>query len=144
MKLNTDYLDQSIATLEGAIVLLRQQEPGTVAYNIYRSACVKEFELIEEQSISLLRKRLRPYFASNRAVEELIVVNVFRHAVRRSLISDGQCERWFLYRQCRNNSAHNYNQHYADDVLAILPAFIDDAKTLSRMLAEEWDDGATT
>lgn len=140
MKLNTDYLNQSLAVLEGALALLQKQEPGTVGYNIYRSACVKEFELIAEQSVSLLRKRIRPYFASNREVEELFFISVFRHAARHSLISDDQVERWILYRQCRNNSAHNYNQRYANDVLAILPAFIDDAKTLSRILGQEWDD----
>ena len=35
-------------------------------YDIYRAACVKEFELVLEQSGKLLRKRLAAWFASNR------------------------------------------------------------------------------
>ena len=37
----------------------------------YRAACVKEFELILEQSGKLLRKRLAAFFASNRQADRL-------------------------------------------------------------------------
>ena len=37
----------------------------------FRAACVKQFEIIQEQCGSLLKKRLRPYFASNRQTNEL-------------------------------------------------------------------------
>ena len=140
MRLNIEYLERSIETLEGAFALLQQQQPGEITYNIYRAACVKEFEIIEEQCGYLLKRRIRPYFASNRAVDELVFPAIFRHAAKHTLISGDQCERWLQYRRCRNNSAHNYRQNYAQDVLAILPPFIDDAKALSRMLGEEWDD----
>ena len=49
MKINTDYLDRCIETLESAHDLLSRHAPDDVAYRIYRSACVKEFEIIEEQ-----------------------------------------------------------------------------------------------
>lgn len=55
MKINTYYLDRSIETLESAFGLPRQHEPEEIAYSISRSACVKEFEIIEELSGSLLR-----------------------------------------------------------------------------------------
>ena len=55
MKINADYLDRSIETLESVFGLLRQHEPEEIAYRIWRSAYVKEFEIIEELSGSLLR-----------------------------------------------------------------------------------------
>ena len=78
MKINTDYLDRSIETVENAFGLLRQQEPEEVSYRISRSACVKEFETIEELSGSLLKKRLRGYFASNREADSLYFRDIFR------------------------------------------------------------------
>ena len=42
-----------------------------------------------------------------------------------------ECERWLQYRDYRNNAAHRYGEEYANEVLAALPAFIEDARALS-------------
>ena len=47
-----------------------------------------------EQSGILLKKRLRPYFASNRHADRLTFKNIFRHAARDDLISVEAYERW--------------------------------------------------
>ena len=137
MKINTDYLDRSIETLEGAFALLQRHKPDEMAYRISRSACVKEFEIIEELSGSLLKKRLRGYFASNREADRLYFRDIFRHAARHGLVTGNECERWLQYRDLRNNAAHRYGEAFADDVLAVLHTFIDDAKALSLTIAEE-------
>ena len=56
MKISTDYLDSCIETLQGAFGLLQQHEPEDMAYRISRSACLKEFEIIEEMCGALLRR----------------------------------------------------------------------------------------
>ena len=66
MALNTEYLERCILTLESALERLSDHETGEVAYDIYRSACVKQFELILEQSGKLLRKKISAWSASNR------------------------------------------------------------------------------
>jgi len=137
MSLSTDYLDSCIETLQGAYALLLQHEPDDMAYRISRSACVKEFEIIEELGGDLLKKRLRGYFASNREADRLYFRDIFRHAAKHGLITGEMCERWLQYRDLRNNAAHRYGEAFADDVLAILPKFIDDAADLSRVIAEE-------
>ena len=137
MKISTDYLDSCIETLQGAFALLQRHEPDEMAYRISRSACVKEFEIIEELSGSLLKKRLRGYFASNREADSLYFRDIFRHAARHGLFTGDECERWLQYRDYRNNAAHRYGEEYANEVLAALPAFIDDAKALSLAIAEE-------
>ena len=137
MKISTDYLDSCIETLQGAFTLLQRHEPDEMAYRISRSACVKEFEIIEELSGSLLKKRIRVYFASNREADRLYFRDIFRHAARHGLVTGNECERWLQYRDLRNNAAHRYGEAFADDVLAILPTFINDAKALSRTIAEE-------
>ncbi len=68
-KLNTDYFARCITTLEQAFAGLTQQPTDSVLYDIYRAACVKEFEIILEQTGKLLKKCLKPYFASTQHVD---------------------------------------------------------------------------
>ena len=78
MSINTDFLERCVGTLEAAHAALPDHEPDSVMYDIYRAACVKEFELALEQSGKLLKKRLRPYFASNRQADRLNFKDCFR------------------------------------------------------------------
>ena len=140
MSINADFLVRCINTLESAFEQLRQHEPSDTLYEIFRAAAVKEFEIILEQCGSLLRKRLRPYFASNRQADRLTFKDVFRYAAKHGLISVSSSERWFAYRDNRNNTAHNYGEGFAKTTLRLLPEFIVDAKALARVIVEESDD----
>ena len=140
MSINTDFLLRCIQTLEAASEQLQQYDAGGTAHDIFRAACVKEFELILEQSGSLLRKRLRPWFASNQQVDRLTFKDLFRHAAKHGLISVASCERWIAYRDIRNDTAHRYGESFADRTLTLLPAFITDAKELAAVIAERSDD----
>ncbi|MCK5522471.1 MAG: nucleotidyltransferase substrate binding protein [Thiomargarita sp.] len=134
MIINVDYLNLCIQTLEGAFVQLQQTEQGEIVYNIYRAACVKEFEIILEQSGKLLKKRLSNYFASNKALDKLTFKDIFRHAAKHVVIDIDTCERWFEYRDNRNNTAHDYGEHFAESTLKLLPSFIADAKALTKII----------
>ena len=140
MPINADFLIRCINTLESACEQLQQCEPSDTLYDIFRAAAVKEFEIILEQCGSLLRKRLRPYFASNRQADRLTFKDTFRHAAKRGLISVSTSERWFAYRDNRNNTAHNYGEGFAKTTLKLLPEFIVDAKGLARVIVEGSDD----
>ncbi len=134
MIINVDYLNLCIQTLEGAFEQLQQTEQGEIAYNIYRAACVKEFEIILEQSGKLLKKQLSNYFASNKALDKLTFKDIFRHAAKHVVIDIDTCERWFEYRDNRNNTAHDYGEHFAENTLKLLPSFIADAKALTKII----------
>ena len=140
MRINTDFLDRCINTLESVVEQLQQREPADPFCNTFREASVKEFEIVLEQSGILLKKRLRPYFASNRQADRLTFKNVFRHAARHDLISLEACERWFAYRDNRNDTAHNYGEDFAETTLGLLPDFVVDARELARVIAEAVDD----
>ncbi len=140
MSINTEFLDRCIITLETAYEQLQQQRAGTVAYDIYRSACVKEFELILEQCGNLLKRLLRPYFASNREADRLTFKDRFRHAARHDLISVECCERWFQYRDNRNDTAHDCGENFAETTMALLPIFISDARQLAEVIERPTDE----
>ena len=140
MSINTTFLNRCINTLEAAFSRLQQREPGDPLYDIFRAASVKEFELVLELSGSLLKKRLRPYLASNRQADRLTFKNAFRHAAKHGLISVEACERWLSYRDNRNDTAHDYGEGFAETTLKLLPDFIIDAKELAAVIAEQPDD----
>ena len=58
--IDTAFLQRCLLTLEKALNLLQTAAPDSIDYDMYRSACVKEFEIILEQSGKLLKKALRP------------------------------------------------------------------------------------
>lgn len=130
MIIDTTYLVRCITTLEKAIFLLQKADPESIDYDLFRSASIKEFELILEQSGKLLRKALRPYFHSSAAVDQLVFKDVFRQAVLRNIITIDACERWLAYRDSRNETAHDYGVNFAEETLVFLPQFILDATEL--------------
>ena len=134
MSINTDHLNRCISTLRAAWEGLQQREPGDVLYDIYRAACVKEFELVLAQSGRLLKRRLRPYFASNRQADQLYFNDIFRYAAKHCLISGDACERWLEYRAARNETAREYGENFAEGTLELLPRFIADAEALAGVI----------
>ena len=46
----------------------------------------------------------------------------------------GEVERWFEYRDNRNDTAHDYGLVFAETTLKLLPTFLADAKALHVML----------
>ena len=131
MNIDTTYLKRCTSTLKKAFELLQKADRTEIDYDMYRSACIKEFEIIIEQSGKLLKKVLKPYFHSSKAVDMLVFKDVFRHAALHSIIDTDTCERWLVYRDNRNSTAHDYGLGFAEDTLTLLPTFITDAQTLA-------------
>lgn len=136
-KLNLDYFVRCIATLERAFNALNEQPDESDLYDIYRAACVKEFEIILEQSGKLLKKSLKPYFATPKQVDQLTFKDIFRTAAKHSLISLDESERWLTYRDNRNSTAHDYGVSFADETLTLLPQFILDAYQLYEVIKNQ-------
>nr|VFJ58681.1 MAG: Nucleotidyltransferase substrate binding protein like [Candidatus Kentron sp. FM]VFJ59573.1 MAG: Nucleotidyltransferase substrate binding protein like [Candidatus Kentron sp. FM]VFK14829.1 MAG: Nucleotidyltransferase substrate binding protein like [Candidatus Kentron sp. FM] len=130
MNPNTDHLERCIRTLASSLEMLQRSDPGSIEYEIYRNATVKGFELALETAGKLLRKALKPYFASSRAVDRLSFKDLFRHAAKHDLMSVEAVERWFIYRDNRNTTAHDYGEGFAEETLGLLPQFIFDARQL--------------
>ena len=140
MNINTEFLRRCLDTLERALNELKRSDPDDITYDIYRAACVKEFEIVLEQSGKLLKKRLCAYFASNRQADRLVFKDLFRHAAKHGLIDLDTCERWLKYRDNRNNTAHNYGKDFAESTLELLPIFLADARALAEVIEGQDDD----
>ena len=109
-------------------------------YNVFRGACMNEFQVILDLTASLLRRRLRPYFATASQVNGLTFPGVFREAARRGLISTDECRRWLVYRERCNVMAHRYGSEFAEQALEVLPSLVADARRIAEVIGAETDE----
>ena len=140
MSIDTEFLRRCLDTLEHCFKELKRRDPDEIAYDAYRAACVKEFEIILEQSGNLLRKVLSAYFADNRRADQLVFKDIFRYAAKHGLIDSETCERWLSYCDNRNDTAHSYGKDFAESTIKLLPDFITDTKALADVI-EGTNDG---
>lgn len=139
MVLNTSHLVRALQTLERALTMLKSAEESSVEFEVYRNAVVKGFELVLEMAGKLLRRSLKEYMGSPRTVDALSYKEVFRHALKYGLLQEGESvERWFAYRDNRNETAHNYGIGFVDETLALLPNFLTDAYALLKTIQEKF------
>lgn len=125
--ISVEYLERCIETLEKSYKLLLTAQEGSIDYEMYRNSLVKGFELTLEQSGKLLRKKITPYFATKKAVDQLNFKDLFRYALKHGLLTEDEVQRWFKYRDNRNNTAHDYGIGFAGETLSLIDDFIKDA-----------------
>ena len=137
MSINTDNLKRCIETLEKSYSLIKTSEENSVYYEIYRNSLVKSFEMCLEQAGKLLKKRLMPFFATKTALDKLTFKEIFRHALKYSLISEEETLHWFEYRDNRNDTAHDYGVEFAKTTLLLMDNFIKDVNNLRIVIEGE-------
>lgn len=140
MALNLEHLLRTAATLEQALLALARTPPDDgVFFDLYRNAAIKSFELSLETAGKLLRKALKAFAASPRNVDALVFNDLLRHAGKHGLLDQAGVERWLAYRANRNNTAHDYGEGFANETLALLPAYLADLRVLAGKLQETFD-----
>lgn len=137
MTISTEHLQKCIETLEKSYSLIKKTEEGSIDYEMYRNSLVKSFEVTFEQAGKLLKKRITSYFATNKEVDKLNFKDIFRNAEKFSLISESEVERWFKYRDNRNNTANDYGESFAKETLTLIDDFIIDVKNLKKVIENE-------
>ncbi len=136
MKIDITYLQRSIYALTLAFKFLQQYSENDIEFDIYRSAVIKEFEIVLELSGKLLKKALKNFFHSPKAVEKLYFKDIFREAGIHNLITIDEVDRWFEYRNNRNSTSHDYGEQFANETLVLIEQFIIDAKNLAMEISK--------
>lgn len=144
MSLSIEHLQHTADTLAQAILHL-QKTPAEdkVLYDLFRNSAIKSFELSLETTGKLLRKALKLYVGSPREVDRWVFNDLFRHACKHGLLSEQEVERWLDYRANRNTTAHDYGELFAEQTLAILPAYLTDLRILAERMQEVFNATAT-
>lgn len=137
MSINTEYLKRNVETLEKSYSLIKTVDESSIDYEMYRNSLVKSFEMTLEQSAKLLRKKLTQFFATNKAVDKLTFKDLFRYALKHSLLTEDEVTRWFKYRDNRNSTAHDYGRVFAEQTLLLIDDFLCDVKHLKDVIEHE-------
>ncbi len=141
MNLNTDHLKRCIQTLRSSLVFFEQAAPESIDQEIYRNAIVKGYELTQETSFKLLKKALRDYGHGAKKLDTTPIKEVLRLSATHGLMTLEEVERWFAYRDNRNNTAHDYGEGFAKETLNLIPGFITDVTRLETVLRERYSEG---
>lgn len=136
----TDYgklrrsLAELIAQYENLSAIDKEDLPG-VTKRAAQIAVIKCFEVCSDTTWKHLKKRL-----SDIGVPDLLnnPKYIFRLGYESGLLTD--VKNWFNYIDKRNDTAHDYDEAKADEVLKIIPDFIEDAVDLyEAMTGEKWN-----
>ena len=135
MNLDVSHVRTALRTLERAAAAVQQTVPTDPLYDVYRLAVIKSFELTIELTAKLLRKTLREYAGSARAVDGLSFNELFRLAGQSRLLDAAAVGRWLAYRANRNSTAHDYGEEFVRDTLQLLPTYVRDADAVLDIVA---------
>jgi len=138
MNLNTDHLKRCIQTMQSSLTLYRQAESESIDQEVFRNAVVKGYELTQETAFKLLKKSLKEFGHGAKKLDSTPIKEILRHAATHGLMTVEEVERWFSYRDNRNNTAHDYGEGFAKETLVLLPDFIADVSRLEALLRERF------
>ena len=135
--LNVEQLRRCIQTLASSLAFYQESQAGSIDQEVFRNAIVKGYELAQETAFKLLKKALKAYGHGGKKLETTPVKDILRLAAVHGLLTLDEVERWFRYRDNRNNTAHDYGEQFATETLVLIPSFLQDIATLSNILEEK-------
>lgn len=135
--LNTDHLSRCRQTLESSLIMYQRSAAGSIDQEVFRNAIVKGYELAQETAFKLLKKALKVYGHGGKKLESTPVKEILRLAAVHDLMTLEEVERWFVYRDNRNNTAHDYGEAFAEQTLVLIPDFLTDAARLAETLEKK-------
>ena len=130
MTLDLSALRQAVGSLDSALTtadpaVLSHRPPAERA--LMKAGVIQNFEFTYELCWKFMRRwigaNIEPAIAEGVPRREL-----FRLAGQNGLIMD--VERWMEYHEARNLTAHTYNTARAEEVLAVVRKFSEDARRL--------------
>ena len=113
MNLNTDQLKRGIRTLQSSLELYTRAEAESVEREVFRNAIVKGFELTPETAFKLLKKALKEFGHGARRLDSTPIKELLRLCAAHGMMTVAEVERWFAYRDNRNDTAHGYGEEFA-------------------------------
>ena len=132
--LNINQLRRCVKTLDSSLTFYQNAEPDSIEQEVFRNAIIKGYELTQETAFKLLKKALKAYGHGGKKLEATPLKDVLRLAAVHDLLTLPEVERWFSYRDNRNNTAYDYGEQFANDTLTLIPAFLQDIATLADVL----------
>ncbi|MBK1703667.1 nucleotidyltransferase substrate binding protein [Halochromatium glycolicum] len=124
-------LEKAVARLREGLIRYQQDTADTQI----RDGLIQRFEFTYELSHKLLRRWLAATAASPDAIHALTFQDLIRVGNEQGLLR-GDWTAWRSYREMRARTSHTYDEDTALQVVAGIPAFLNEAEYLYGKLAE--------
>ena len=121
MELIIEPLEKALTTLKEAWNEYEKDEANTFV----RDSVIQRFEYTFELSHKILRRFLSETEASRGEVFEMFFNDIIRLGCKRGLLLN-DLEVWNKYRRLRNLTSYNYDEFNAEDIIVIIPVFIEE------------------
>jgi len=122
----TDYA-KAVASLGKSITAYLAEKDGEYK-EVLRDSSIQRFEYVFEFSHKILRRYLSWHVPMPQVkVSEISFAELVRIANEHGLFTEPY-EIWNKYRNMRNITSHTYNEEAAEQVLEIIPAFLEEVK----------------
>jgi nucleotidyltransferase substrate binding protein (TIGR01987 family) len=112
-----------------------QQYRSDPTHSLVRDGLIQRFEFTYDLSTKMLRRALEATADIPEYVDQMTFPALIRTASEQDLLL-GSWPDWHGYRNMRNITSHTYDEAKAKDVVAKIPAFLEEARTLLLRLQE--------
>jgi nucleotidyltransferase substrate binding protein (TIGR01987 family) len=123
VELITEPFEKALATLKEAWAEYQKDVSNTFV----RDSVIQRFEYTFEHSHKILRRFLSEAEPSRDEISEMFFNDLIRLGCKRGLLLN-DLEVWDKYRKLRNATSHNYGEFNAEDIIVIIPVFIEDVE----------------
>jgi len=121
MELITEPFEKALITLREAW----SEYQKDIANTFVRDSVIQRFEYTFELAHKILRRFLSETEPSRSEISEMFFNDIIRLGSKRGLLLN-DLEVWDKYRKLRNLTSHNYDEFNAEDIIVIIPLFIED------------------
>lgn len=130
MQLDFTSLEKAISQLKKSIDFCNSDLAKNDAeiFFQFRSASIQAFEYSFELSVKFIRRKLEIMETAEDVIDNLGYRDLIRKAAERGLLEE--VERWFVYREKRNETSHTYDYRKAENIYKILPEFLISAEKI--------------
>jgi len=128
-RLDLQSIEGAIGRLAEALNALDAEPENT----LIRDAVIQRFEFTYELSHKMLRRYLEMTAPNPQAIEQISFQDLIRTGNEQGLLRS-DWERWREWRQARGITSHTYNEQMAQQVVAVIPDFLVEARHLCQQL----------
>jgi len=128
-ELDLTVYEKAIKSLEEIVKIYETNREENMC-DIFRDSLIQRFEYTFELSHKILRRYIAWHIPMpDNEVAELSFSEIIRIANEKGLLQQPKY-RWELFRKMRNLTSHTYDEKLADDVISVIPQFLEEVQRL--------------
>ncbi len=138
MKLDLSNLEKAIASLTSSLQVMNAEETALLddpVQDVIQAGVIQNFEFTYELAHKMLKRYLETASANPTRIEEMDFPELIRTGAEQGLLQNSW-DIWKEYRTARGTTSHTYNEEKAQEVLAVIPQFLTEARYLLRQLQQ--------